>query len=245
MHRKNYNLSSNFISLLLIINICLEQYWRTHFPKEKSGTTKYGENGIYHKKNFDSKNIPNSLKPILARSANHAVAKHTWLSYKTAHNMLEKCEFETGADLSFPLDEDKTLIFVGWCIERGLKGQTIKSYISGLKSFHISKGFGSIDLLTPMVKQVIAGRLNMPEKRVKVKRLPCTINILKLLKAKLRLSKLSVGVQLLVWAVSSLAFYGAFRCGELLSKYSLQFDKKFTLLKKDISIHQSKEIDMK
>ena len=158
--------------------------------------------------------------------------------------MLHKCELEIKADLRFPLNEDKTLVFVGWCIKRGLKGKTITSYLSGLKSFHISKGFGAIELLSPLVKQVITGRVNMPDKSSNCKRLPCTLNILKLLKAKLRLSKLNVGVQLLVWAVSCLAFYGVFRCGELLSKSSLQFDKRFTLLKRDISINQSKEIDM-
>ena len=158
--------------------------------------------------------------------------------------MLKKCERDIGVELCFPLNENKILCFTGWCIERGLKGGTIKSYISGLKSFHISKGFGAVELLSPLVKQVISGRVNMPENSAKLKRLPCTIPILKLIKAKLRLSAWSAGVQLLVWAVCSLAFYGAFRCGELLSKSAQQYDKRFTLLKKDISIHHSKEIDM-
>ena len=133
----------------------LEQSWRTHFPIEKSGATKYGENGIFVKVSFNNRNIPNSLKSVLAKSANHAVTRDTWGGYKTSYNMLLECEAKIRADLSLPLNENKTLIYVAWLIDKGLKGATIKSYLSGLRSIHISKGFGAVELLTPLVKQVI------------------------------------------------------------------------------------------
>lgn len=209
--------------------------------KKKRGVSKYGEKGPYSLKTFKVNDIPKELKKIIASTANHAVTQKSWGNYKTASNLLELCKKETGFDLSLPLSEEKTLVFISWCIKRNNKSTTIRVYLAGLRSLHIEKGFTCIDLYTPLVRQVIRGRENMPiSSRPKV-RLPCTLSILRLLKAKLRSSGLLTNIQLTIWSVCTLAFFGAFRIGELLSKCTGEYDPDYTLTKKDISITKSKD----
>ena len=210
--------------------------------KKKQGVSKYGNNGPYSKKSFKDKNIPVDLKNILATSANHAVAKKSWSSYKTAYNMLLKCQVETKLDLSLPLNELKVLTFISWCIKKDNKSSTIKVYLAGLRSLHIEKGFSSINFCTPLVKQVITGRENMPVTSSAKKRLPCTLAILKLLKSKLRSSKILVNIQLTIWCICTIAFFGAFRIGELLCKNTTFYDPAYTLLKQDLSLTKTKGI---
>lgn len=210
---------------------------------KKRGVSKYGDKGPYSLNTFNKKNIPNNLKEIIASTANHAVTQKSWGNYKTANNLLELCQRETNYDLSLPLCEDKTLIFVSWCIKRKNKSSTIKVYLAGLRSLHIERGFISIDLYTPLVKQVVRGRENMPFSNSTKLRLPCTLSILRLLKSKLRVSNLLINIQLTIWCVCTIAFFGAFRIGELLCKNTKKYDPDFTLMKKDLSITKTKEID--
>jgi hypothetical protein len=215
----------------------------TMLAMKKRGVSKYGDKGPYSSKSFNKKNIPLDLKEIIASTANHAVTQKSWGSYKTANNLLQLCQKETKYNLSLPLSEEKTLIFISWCIKRGNKGSTIKVYLAGLRSLHIEKGFSLVDLYTPMVKQVIKGRENMPISSSTNQRLPCTLSILRLLKSKLRTSKLLINVQLLIWCIATLSFFGAFRIGELLCKNTTKFDPDFTLTKRDLCITETKEID--
>ena len=208
---------------------------------KKQGVSKYGNNGPYSQKTFKDKNIPCDLKRILANTANHAVTKKSWGNYKTANNLLELCQKETNYDLSLPLCEIKTLIFVSWCIKRNNKSSTIKVYLAGLRALHIEKGLLVTNLYSPLVSQVIKGRENMLISNNHNIRLPCTLSILRLLKTKLRNSKLLTDIQITIWCISTLAFYGAFRMGELLCKSTKEYDPNYSLTKKDISISKTKE----
>lgn len=212
-----------------------------NLPKKQRGATKYGGKGPYSFKSFNHLNIPLAQINTLVTSANHAGSKSTWCTYRTAYNMLNKCQEHVNKDLSLPLDESKTLIFVAWCIDKGNACSTIKSYLSGLKAMHNSEGLGDITLLTPMVEKVLLGKDHMPEEKISQKRLPCTLNSLRLLKVKLRSSSLQIHSQIAIWALCSLAFFGAFRIGELLCKYTQSYDPAYTLLKKDVSIKKTKE----
>jgi hypothetical protein len=63
-----------------------------------------------------------------------------------------------------------------------------------------------------------------------------TINTMLVFKNTIVSSHLNNNDKRLVWAVATLAFAGAFRLGELLSKHEATFDPDFTLLTKDIKI---------
>ena len=75
----------------------------------KPGTTKYGPSGFFAEDLLNNLNISEDWKLALCEAANHSLAAGTWSCYKTAVNNLKKCQTETNIELSFPLDETKTL----------------------------------------------------------------------------------------------------------------------------------------
>jgi hypothetical protein len=212
------------------------------FPlKKQTGASKYGGRGLFTNITFEGRNIPSSLKPTLVKAANFSIANKTWSTYNSAHNMLLQCSSDTNSDLSLPLSEDKTLIFIAWCIEKGNAVSTVRSYLSGLKTFQVANKFGEQELLTPLVNKVLQGHEHMPKAKAgSSKRLPCTISILKLLKTKLRIAKLDKQIKLLIWSACTIAFYGAFRMGELLCKSVSTYDPRYSLLRKDVTIIKCK-----
>jgi hypothetical protein len=62
------------------------------------------------------------------------------------------------------------------------------------------------------------------------------MNVMRLLKEEVRLWEVSIDQKLLVWAIATIAFHGAFRIHELLCKVESEFDPDFTLLNKDVRV---------
>ena len=207
-------------------------------PREVRGNTKYGQSGNFTKDSFKKAMVSDDVKELLAKTANQAIAKKTWSTYSTAVRALHRCSEETNADLSFPLDESKTLTFVGWLVKRGLAGSTINSYLSGIRQAHITEGHHPPNLRSPLITQVIEGMKKVDnikkQEGEKPKRIAMTPLILRTWKAELRISDYSDCDKLMMWAVSTLAFSGTFRCHELLARYNNSFDPQYTLLAKDI-----------
>ena len=158
--------------------------------------------------------------------------------------MLGKCGKDSGYKMTFPLSDEKILVFISWLLSRGLSASTINSYLSGIRQAHISAGVFLPSLRSPMVNQILQGATNIDavKKRyhTKPKRLPVTLTILKLLKAELKASSLEKEDKLLIWAVALIAFMGAFRIHELLSRRSSSFDPHYDLLGRDINIKSIK-----
>jgi hypothetical protein len=155
--------------------------------------------------------------------------------------MVAKCQKDTSTDMSLPFDERKTLIFIDWLIRiRGVKGTTANSYLAGIRQLHIVKNIDPPTIRSALVKLILKGVANRDgiQKRSQGSsgRLPMTINTMLIFKNTIASSHLSVADKRLVWAVATLAFAGAFRMGELLSKHESTFDPDFTLLTKDVNI---------
>ena len=197
------------------------------------GSTKYGPTGRYNPEDFS--HLPADLAAAICESANHAVTKSTWSVYNTAVNLLNKCKSDVQTlDFSFPLTEEACIAFCGWLIKRGLKAGTIESYLAGLRAAHLAQGLSCSTLRSPLINQIINGRKNQPLATTGKNRLPATPTIMKIIKSALKNADLHKKRKLTIWAVCSIAFSGAFRAGELLTKYSTYYDPIFTLLKNDI-----------
>ena len=213
-------------------------------PTAVQGVTKYGPNGNFSADTFRQLNASEEMKNTLAAAANHAIAKKTWSTYTTAARMRLKCEEETGVIMNLPMAESQTLVLVGWWLNRGLAATTINSYLAGIRQEHITAGLGAPDLRTPLVCQIIEGKKKLDQgdkaNGVKPTRLPVTPLILRTWKAELIASAYSSCDKLLLWAASSLAFAGTFRCHELLARNSNSFDPKYTLLGRDLKIKSIK-----
>jgi hypothetical protein len=71
-------------------------------------------------------------------------------------------------------------------------------------------------------------------------RLPVTMTMMKLLKEKIRQWDKDNGTKLLVWAVCTVAFHGAFRIHELLCRTETSFDPAYDLLRQDVKMETAR-----
>jgi hypothetical protein len=184
--------------------------------------------------------LPAETAASLAALGNLGVAQNTWSTYRTAKTMIKKCENEMKTDLTIPFDQKKTLIFIEYLIRvRCLKASTVSSYLPGVRQLHVIAGAEPPNLRTGLVKLVLKGASNNDgiQKRCKgnVGRLPMTMNMMLIFKNTIANSDLNKRDKKLLWAVSTFAFAGAFRIGEILSKLESTFDPDFTLLTRDVT----------
>ena len=92
---------------------------------------------------------------------------------------------------------------------------------------------------TDIVKSVLGGCGNKHKSENVSVRYPCTINLIKLLKAELKGSNIESSQKLVIFSAATIAFFGGLRMNELLSKGHIAYDPKYTLLRSDITIHKT------
>ena len=138
----------------------------------------------------------------------------------------------------FPLSEHLLCAYAAYLADQHLAPQTIKSYLSALRSWQISLGLPDPrdNSSLPMLKRVQAGINRMRSLRgtpTKV-RLPITSHLLRRIKRALDASEdLAKHV---VWAIASTAFFGFFRLGELLPDSTGAFNEASCLTWGDVAV---------
>lgn len=138
----------------------------------------------------------------------YRAATKRFYSFCTAHNVLNP----------FPLSEQLLCFFASYLALQNLSPQTIKSYLSAIRSVHISLGFPDPrdQSSMPRLKRVQAGisRVRAQSGIPKRVRLPITLQVLSGIGNFLQSS--SHPEKIVLWAVACTAFFGFFRLGELL-----------------------------
>ena len=211
-------------------------------PAASISSTKYGPSGFFDAYSFPELALPHDWKALLASTANHSLCRTTWSVYKTAANLLLKCSQELHMYMSIPLSQDNVLIYTAYLLNRGLKSSTISSYLAGLRQLHMSQGTSIPNIRSDIVSQILKGKTNLDafSPNPRPKRLPVTPSVLRLIKIELKKSLIPKSDKRLFWLVSTLAFHGSFRMGELLCKNSSSFDPHTTLLGNDITLKYSR-----
>ena len=142
------------------------------------------------------------------------------------------------------MSNNQILCFVAWLLKKNLTGTTINSYISGLRTLHLVKGYDQKALRQPIITALEEGKSHLDTIRARLEskpnRLPVTINVLKLLKATINTWEEPNQMRLLVWTVCLICFFGGFRIHGKLSKKTVTYDPAFTLLGKDIRVVEVK-----
>jgi hypothetical protein len=215
----------------------------TYTPVAKKGSTKYGNQRRCSSLMLEGFNLSERSAAVLLDVGDHGLAKSTWSTYSTAQRMLAKCAKETGKKMELPLSQADLLEYIGWLIsERNVKAGTVNSYLSGLRQLHILKGMDPPNMRSGLVRLLLQGKKNMDNiqtrKEDQVKRLPITMNVMRLLKEEIRRWPVALDQKLLTWAIATVAFHGAFRIHELLCRTEAVFDPDFTLLTDDIKVVQ-------
>jgi hypothetical protein len=209
-------------------------------PVPLAGSGKYSRSGGCNEGLLEGLKLPNLVKQNIARLNNFGVSKATWSTYRTAERMWLKCQQSRQKHFELPAVLEDVLIFIDFLTrERGLTGATVDSYLAGLRQLHVSRGIEPPKLLrSSLVNQVIKGKKN--EDAVKKrreggrKRLAVTESIMLVLKERIRKWDKPTADKLLVWSVCTIAFAGAFRIHELLSKLESTFDPDFELCGRDV-----------
>ena len=137
----------------------------------------------------------------------------------------------------------QTLALVSYLFGKNLKGTTVSNTLSGLRAIHIAEGCPAPVLRTSLINMVLKGRGNWDQEvaRNLPKRIPVTIDLLKLLRRKLQLAEHILPFQkALIWSVATLCFWGGLRVDEMLSKTARTIDPLNTLLLDDLSVFTKK-----
>ena len=179
------------------------------------------------------------MKKTLATWINNSKANSTWSTYRTAERLVLLCQKQEKIKFDWPMQTDDTLVFIYWLIEkRGVKVSSVNSYLAGVRQLHINKGMDPPKIRTELVKQTLKGRLNIERQTSTMDktRLPMTMALMDLLKERTGLWDSDPETKRLLWALSTLMFFGAFRISELVSTHEATFDPDKTLLGEDIKL---------
>jgi hypothetical protein len=167
----------------------------------------------------------------------YSLARGTWKRYASALNLWKNFAYRKNLDWkSFP--ENETINFICWCAKRGnLKGKTVKTYLGILRSLErirkeLAEGRG--ETVENFIIRGIGNsgaRAGSSSKKIFA---PVDLKILSLIRVglkKLGIKKLS---RHCVWTACLVAFWGAFRLGELFAKKKNKFDRFSNLLWSDL-----------
>ena len=186
---------------------------------------------------------PQRLKVLTGELYNASIAKSTAKTYSTAASHVKRLEAELGRELSWPLSDADSNLLLAYLLDRGVKPNTVKSYLAGTRRLAMSKGVSSPSPQSDLAKAILKGYENMSRDPVKnvaaATHRPVTIPFLRLLgHASNKHWKGDNFDKLCFWAISVIGFWGSFRLGELLCDDVAVYSPPSDLLGKDV-IHMS------
>jgi len=201
------------------------------------------------KQTMGTSKLAQEIKDELTTWMNFSKADSTWSNYRTVDRLLERCQEEKMTTFDWPMSKDDVLLFIHWLIkDRRLKASTVSNYLAGVRNAHIARGLDPPEIRTVFVNQILKGRENwetidktQTSTGTEKGRAPMTVALMKKLKLAICRSNLGKSDKFLIWAVSTLAFFGAFRIHELLCKHESTFDPDRCLLKRDVSVGGGEE----
>ena len=143
-----------------------------------------------------------------------------------------------------PTTESSLCYFVACLGQQGLAHSTIRTYLSGVRQFQIAHGFKDLNYEhMPRLCQILKGvRISQGQKgRIIRPRLPITPRILRLMKRVWFPSDTNSSYDnLMLWVVSTIAFFGFCRSGEITTPSDNSYDPNIHLSYADIATDNPK-----
>jgi hypothetical protein len=184
------------------------------------------------------------LIPLQARGLVEAsYAASTWARHASAMNCLEKFGYIRGVKIMYPVQLEILCDFVSWALlEKGLKADTVKAYLSSINVAHNFRGVNSHCsnvIITSMLKG--AKNMSLYEGLARGTRKVMSYPLMRLLQHQIFNSEWLDDSKLVVWAASLTAYFGSFRLGEILPK-SENYNVEETLMWSDVKFRNEDSV---
>jgi hypothetical protein len=197
------------------------------------------DSGSVHASKVMGPHIPLQARGLVEAS----YAASTWARHASAMNCLEKFGYIRGVKIMYPVPLEILCDFVSWALlEKGLKADTLKAYLSSINVVHNFRGLNSHcsnGIITSMLKG--AKNMSLYEGLARGTRKVMSYPLMRLLQHQIFNSEWSDDSKLVVWAASLTAYFGSFRLGEILPK-SENYNVEETLMWGDVKFRNEDSV---
>ena len=184
------------------------------------------------------------LVPHVARGLVEAsYADSTWARHASAVKCLEHFESLRGYSVSWPVKLDTLCEFVSWALlEKGLKSDTVKAYLSSINVAHNFRGVES-HCSNVIISQMLQGAKNLAlyDSLARGTRKVMSYPLMRILQRQIFHANWTDDSKLVIWATSLVAFFGSCRLGELLPK-SENFVEDEILMWNDVKFRNDESV---
>lgn len=168
------------------------------------------------------------------------LADSTQKTYRAASKRFNDFCIKFNINTPFPVSERLLCSFAAYLADDGLKPGSIKVYLAAIRSLQINLGLPDPrdQSSLPRLKRIMAGiaRCQLKKGSRTKPRLPITSTILGKIHRELSQDS-QMANRTLIWAISSLAFFGFFRLGELIWENPTQYNPTTHLSWGDIAVN--------
>jgi len=201
---------------------------------------KYSVNSKIARSLIPESYYPSGASGLIAAS----YANSTWRKFDAAVKSYEKFLCDKSICISWPFSHDNLIEYVCWGSDKGYKASTIDSYLALLKNIHKMKGVEFDQFDSYVLKSLIRGKENLEvyTAEVKATRKVMTLHLLRILGHAISKCNWGENSKLVVWGAMTTAFFGSFRCGELLAQNENSFSPDDCLLWKDVKFYDDDHI---
>jgi hypothetical protein len=185
--------------------------------------------------------VPKNLEPNVMGLICASNSQSSWKKHAAAMSCFKRFLCETNSQCSWPISEKTLESFIVFAaVTQKLKYGTVKSYISSLNFYQKLRGWDATLGTGFVSKTMLKGIKNLEFYRelTKPARKAMTMPVLKLLSHQVAVSNWEKTCKQVYWTAFSVAFFGSFRFGELLSVAATSFNSSETLLWRDVVVEK-------
>jgi hypothetical protein len=183
--------------------------------------------------------IPRSIPLYATRFITASASKSSWNKHASALACFRQFESSSNFIASFPLTEYTLCAFVNFMVkDKNLKHATVQSYLSSLDFFHKLRKLDNTSFHSFIVKTMLKGVKNLEfyTNLSRISRRALTFPLHKILSHEIAKAHWTEDKKQVLWTAMTVAFFGSFRFGELLSKSEKAYNRNETLLWENVRI---------